>query len=91
MSWNHRVLKHIDEERAVNGEPTIWFAVHEVHYEGRDMQDFKNILWSENASDILGDTFEEMVEYHQMIDKAFDLPILVIKNGKLIGEDKPMR
>lgn len=66
MSWNHRVIKHIDTE-----SDTVHYTVHEVYYE-----DDKPVAYTEKPVAPFGENHEELM--HDMIRQmgALTKPVL---------------
>lgn len=75
MSWNHRVMRHIEE----NGDE--WFGIHEVFYE--DNGSIKN--WTVDAMDPHGESpFELGTDLARMM-AALTKPILDHRDGTEIS------
>lgn len=67
MSWNYRVIRHVDQ----NTEE-VWHAIHEVYY------DETNTATSHTADAVYpqGETMDELREALTMYVIALDLPVL---------------
>lgn len=66
MSWNHRVLKHVD----VEGNET--FMIHEVYYD----HDGKPCMYTMNGVTPYGETLIELREEIKHFMSAFEKPVL---------------
>lgn len=81
MSWNYRVIKHEDR-----GE--VYYAVHEVYYK----IDGKPHSWTKMPVFPIGASVEELRSiYADMLMRAFDRPILEIRDDQLQEESDSSR
>jgi hypothetical protein len=82
MSWNYRVIKTV--RNIVIGKDKskldIVYRIHEVYYD--ENNNIRN--WTEDGVDTVGETKKELIEVHNEMKKAFDMPILIKENGKLV-------
>lgn len=70
--WNHRIIcRELENERVFN--------IHEVYYEDDEI-----IGWTEEPVHPQGETPKELREELKMFQRAFDKPILIEKDNKLI-------
>ena len=70
MTWNYRVVRHIERDR--NNNETELLSIHEVYYDdgGRP----ENV--TENAVPLGGETVQELREVSMMQRRAMELPVL---------------
>jgi len=76
MSWNYRIVKHSQQSIS---STSVCFTMHEVFYDKRGKIDG----WSD-AMHPLGETLSELQADLRYMRRAFKLPILEMKNGKLV-------
>lgn len=76
MSWNYRVIRHRQASIAASGDA---YTIHEVFYDKRGKIDG----WSD-AMHPLGETISELRSDMRYMSKALKLPVLEIKNNKLV-------
>lgn len=67
MTWNHRVMRHVEGDE-------VFFQIHEVYY---GIEEGSNQLsWTENAIAPMGETIEDLrFELVRMLE-ALDKPVL---------------
>ena len=78
--WNHRVVKQILNKGRLNEEE--WFSVREVFY----TDDGTIFAYSENPSDICGESIEEMREYLNWCLLSLDKDVLIDGEVKFVDE-----
>lgn len=78
MSWNYRVIKHetLTED---------FYAVHEVYYEKEGLP---KVSWTTDPKGPSGDNQQDFVHGLRLFLAAFAKPILVVKEGKIVGEEE---
>ncbi len=75
--WNHRVMRHRSTFDRVT---TIWYEVHEVHYNG----DGEITRWTELGTNARGDDLEELAEYLEWMRESLKHPVLNYDDGALL-------
>lgn len=70
--WNTRIIKYDNLEPDIDGD--YYHAIHEVHYE-----DGKIIGWTADAMDVGGSGLEAIKKYYDLIGKAFEKPVLSMR------------
>jgi hypothetical protein len=79
MHWDYRIIKHID--------PTgDYYVVHECFY-GRGKYPKS---WTVDEISPAGETRADIKKSIQMYKKDLKKPVLIEKNGKIVGEEKPL-
>lgn len=68
MSWNYRVIRHVDANR----ERSVWYRIHEVYYDDKD----EPYLVSIASIDPHGESPEELERDLDLMLKAVDQPII---------------
>lgn len=84
MTWNHRVIRHVDQHGEIED---IWFGVHEVFYTG-DNDDLEGASWTEDAIKIIEGSPGDLLKTIQRIRDSVEKPILMI-DGNSLKEWKP--
>lgn len=88
MSWNYRVIKHVDE---ANREDD--YAIHEVYYEDKfegQGVPLSQIVVKGFTTDPVGPSGvdqKDLLHGLRLFMAAFSKPILVEKDGKIVGEE----
>ncbi len=77
-NWNYRVLRKVDIIDGVM--PVSYCEIHSVYFD----DDMNITSWSNSPSVPLADNSSEMKEVLYMYLKACYLPVLEIKNNKLV-------
>lgn len=74
MSWNYRVIRHVDKKTK-----EVWHAIHEVYYDESGRAD----SYTADAVYPQGETLEELREAMLLYVQAMQLPVL--DESKVIG------
>ena len=81
MSWNYRVLKTLSEDKKYT---YFWVAV--CYY--RESEHLPHSWSSLGYNPIAGcSSLEDIVEAHSAIERAFDLPVILIDRNKAMREE----
>lgn len=80
MSWNYRVLRHINE-----ADGRVWFDIHEVYY---NFPDAEGLSWTVKSKSPFGKTVEELRDDLKMMLEVLDLPVLEEKGDELVEVEK---
>jgi len=80
MSWNYRVMKHVDKnplhhKNTEIPETETWYAIHEVYYHEN------KVGYTTNPIPLSADTIEDLESVYRMIGEAFKKPILDYKEN----------
>ena len=83
MKWNYRVFRSTCPE---NGEDE--YEVRSAYYEEGDLPDSEPYFWGGVASLPMGETEEELEADIRMMLDAFNRPVLILSEDKILGEEK---
>jgi len=76
MSWNYRVIKHVDEVapslKKLHPNGYVWFAIHEVYYDEKG----RPSAYSEHPAKVVGESPLEIDADLRRMRKALKLPVL---------------
>jgi hypothetical protein len=79
MTWNYRVMRH-ESRNEVTGKIDVWFALHEVFYENKNVNDLKvttaDVSYTTEPIDVVGDSVEDLRETLRHMLAALDKPVL---------------
>ena len=82
MSWNYRVTHSVEEWQGTINEQVRedFFSIREVYYDSSGGIE----CWTEKSIGPGGETLEELRDDLHLMLKAFELPILEMKDGEII-------
>ncbi len=75
MSWNYRVIRHIEKETN-----EFWFGIHEVYYSENGQVKH----WTKYPVKPAGSSLEDLKGDITLMMKAFDKPTLEVKQNTLL-------
>jgi hypothetical protein len=82
MSWNYRVIylpKDPNDDSFFNNDS---FVIREVYYNDAGEIEF----WAEEDALLIGETFEELCDDFDLMQEAFEKPILMLTEEDGVGE-----
>lgn len=82
MSWNYRVIylpKNPNDDSFFNNDS---FVIREVYYNDAGEIEF----WAEEDASPIGETFEELCDNFDLMQEAFEKPILMLTEEDGVGE-----
>lgn len=82
MSWNYRVIylpKDPNDDSFFNNDS---FVIREVYYNDAGEIEF----WAEEDASPIGETFEELCDNFDLMQEAFEKPILMLTEEDGVGE-----
>lgn len=85
MSWNFRVMRHTEVDKE-SGQVSQWLAVHEVYYEGREVDDLRvtsdEVGYTERPVTVTAESAEELRFMLERMLGALEKPILEYKQSE---------
>lgn len=79
MTWNYRVMRHEHLDEAT-GEKEESFALHEVYYESKDVNDLTvsatDVGYTSEPIQVVGESVEDLRETLQRMLAALDKPVI---------------
>lgn len=86
MSWNFRVMRHTQVDKATGRVVSEWLAFHEVYYESIEVNDLEvsssDVGYTENPVAMTAESIDELRFMLNRMLGALDKPILEYKESK---------